>query len=310
MGMLSHRQGWSLAVILAIFPCVFYASDTSDAPPTTFRTGTSEVRIAFYATDENNHLIEHVSADDFAVVDSGIVIRDFRSLTRTSETTLDVIVLVDASDSVAPSFQQTLRDVLRLVSESASSIPEDNVSVVTFAGLQSQVLCAGDCRVATKQERLLSLQPRGMTPLFDALTFTARFMSHRRTSSVRQVVILFSDGNDNISMTSAQEAMSKLIAAGALLYTVDLNSSQPNAGPNSLLQQMTEATGGRSIIPHDDTVDVLESILADLRASYVVTYSLPSRAAGFHSLRLLPKHNLNLRFHCRRGYFYEESRTQ
>ncbi len=307
MGMLSHRQGWSLAVILAIFPCVFYASDTSDAPPTTFRTGTSEVRIAFYTTDENNHLIEHVGVDDFAIVDTGTVIRNFRSLTRTSETTLDVVVLVDASDSVVPHFQQTVRDVLRLVSESSSSIPEENVSVVTFAGLQSQVVCAGDCGSPAKQERLLSLHPGGMTPLFDALTFTARFMSHRRTSGMRQVLILFSDGNDNISMTTAQEALIKLIAAGTLLYTVDLNSSQPSEGPNSLLQQMAEATGGRSIIPRDDTVDVLESILEDLRASYVVTYSLPNRTAGFHSLRLLPKHNLNLRFHCRRGYFYEEN---
>jgi VWFA-related protein len=307
MAMLSHRQGWWLAVILAIFPCVFYASDTSDAPPTTFRTGTSEVRIAFYATDENNRLKENFAADDFAVVDSGTVIRSFRSLTRTRETTLDFIVLVDASDSVAPRFRQTVQDVLRLVSESASSIPEDNVSVVTFAGLQSQVLCAGDCRTAAKQESILSLHPGGMTPLFDALTFTVRFMSHRRSSSVRQVLILFSDGGDNISMTSAQEALAKLMAASTLLYAVNLNSPQQNTDSDSLLQQMAEATGGRSIFVHDDTVDVLESILNDLHASYVVTYSLPSRTAGFHSLRLLPKHNLKLRFHCRRGYFYDET---
>jgi len=49
--------------------------------------------------------------------------------------------------------------------------------------------------------------------------------------------------------------------------------------------------------------DILHAVLADLRASYVVTYQLPSRSAGFHALRILPKHNLNLRFHCRRGYF-------
>ena len=280
--MLSHRQCWSLAVLLAIFPCVFYASDTGDAPSTTYRTGTSEVRIAFYATDENNRLMEGIAADDFAVVDSGTVIRNFRSLTRTSETTLDVVVLVDASDSVAPRFRQTRQDVLRLISESASSIPEENVSVVTFAGLHAQVLCAGDCHSTRKQESLLSLHSGGMTPLFDALTFTARFMPHRRTSSVRQVLILFSDGVDNISMTSAQDALSKLIAAGTLLYAVNLDPPQHSSDGNLALQEMAESTGGRSFFAHDDSVDVLESILADLRASYVVTYSLPSREAGFH----------------------------
>jgi hypothetical protein len=71
---------------------------------------------------------------------------------------------------------------------------------------------------------------------------------------------------------------------------------------------MAEATGGRSFSVQDDAADVLEAALADLSASYVVTYPLPSRMAGFHSLRILPKHNLNLRFHCRRGYFYDEGR--
>jgi hypothetical protein len=55
----------------------------------------------------------------------------------------------------------------------------------------------------------------------------------------------------------------------------------------------------------DGAVQAMQNIFADLHASYVVTYRLPSRTAGFHSLRILPKHNLNLRFHCRRGYFYE-----
>ena len=50
---------------------------------------------------------------------------------------------------------------------------------------------------------------------------------------------------------------------------------------------------------------MLNAVLDDLRASYVVTYALPSHQAGFHSLRLLPTHNLNLTFRNRKGYIYE-----
>ena len=50
---------------------------------------------------------------------------------------------------------------------------------------------------------------------------------------------------------------------------------------------------------------LLNAVLEDLRASYVVTYDLPSHQAGFHALRLLPTHNLNLTFHSRSGYNYE-----
>ena len=125
---------------------------------------------------------------------------------------------------------------------------------------------------------------------------------------MRQVVILLSDGNDTISAATARYALDSVIETGALLYTINPDKSARDVRGNFALQQMAEATGGRSFSSKDDVTDVLEAALADLRASYVVTYALPSRGAGFHSLRILPKHNLNLRFHCRRGYFYDQGR--
>lgn len=103
-----------------------------------------------------------------------------------------------------------------------------------------------------------------------------------------------------------RQALDALTQTGALLYTVNPNKSSRDLKGTLALQEMADATGGRSFSAQDDAAQVLEAVLADLRASYVVTYPLPSRAAGFHSLRILPKHNLNLRFHCRRGYFYDE----
>lgn len=77
------------------------------------------------------------------------------------------------------------------------------------------------------------------------------------------------------------------------------------------LRQVSEATGGRYFSLHSSksgsAATVLNAVLEDLRASYVVTYDLPSHQVGFHSLRLLPTHNPNLKFHSRKGYHYEPS---
>ena len=305
MAKLSHRQGWSCVLLLSVFPCVFSASNTSDAPPANYRTSTSEVRIAFFTTDQSNHLVETVGQDDFAVVDSGFVIRDFRSLTRSNETALDMVVLVDASESVAPRFRATLNDVLQLVSDESAAAP-DNISVVSFTGLHPVLLCASDCRGPEAEKKLLALKAAGVTPLFDTLAYAADFLSRRQTAGVRPVLILFSDGYDTISMTSAHDALEAVIASGAPLYTIDLSEAGHDPAGSTVLQQMAEATGGRSFCLRDGAVNVLRAMLADLRASYLVTYPLPSVAPGFHSLRILPKHNLNLRFHCRSGYYYEK----
>ena len=305
MASLSHRQSWSLAVLLAIFPCLLCARAGSDAPEITYRTGASEVRVTFFATDQNNQLVQAIDRNDFAVVDGDMVIRDFRSLTRSDETKLDIVVLVDASESVAPRFRAIAEQVLRLISHKHAG---DDLSIITFAGLRPDVLCSTDCGGASPESKIRSLKPAGATPLFDSLAFSARYIAERHTAGVRQVLILLSDGNDTISGTSARQALDRIIETGALLYTINPNKVARDLKGSSALQEMAEATGGRSFSEQEDAAEVLETALADLRASYVVTYPLPSRTAGFHSLRILPKHNLNLRFHCRRGYFYDEGR--
>jgi VWFA-related protein len=148
----------------------------------------------------------------------------------------------------------------------------------------------------------------GVTPLYDALIFGADFLLHHRRAGARPVVILFSDGNDTISLHSAREAVQAVLGEGALVYAVDMETSA-TAG-SAFLWHLSEATGGRYFAlrsQQNDAVTVLNAALEDLRASYVVTYELPSHEAGFHSLRLLPTHNLNLTFHSRNGYYYEPS---
>lgn len=302
MALLSHRHGWSLAVLLSVFP-VFAAENTSDSPPATIHSRASEVRISFFAT-ENNRLVNEIGKDDFAVVDNDEVIRNFRSLGRSDETPLEVVILLDASASVKSRFHQTMSEVVSLVS--SPELADTDIEVVRFAGLAPDVLCSGNCRTSVAQQQLLASESSGATPLYDALEYATDVISRRHAPELRQLLLLFSDGEDTVSKTSPRDALDALVASDALLYAININRFEDAEG-DAVLQQLARATGGRSFPIKNGSVSILQSILQDLRASYVVTYQLPSRAAGFHSLRILPKHNLNLRFHCRRGYFYAES---
>lgn len=306
MASLSYWQGWSFASVLVLLASFLLAGSAGDNAQTIYRTGTSEVRVSFFATDQNGHPLDKITKEDFAVVDNGLVIRDFRSLTRSDETALDVVALVDTSESVEPSFRANMRHVIKLA-ESESSLPGDMLSIIEFSALQPRLVCSGNCRSASSDQKLHSVKAQGATPLFDALTYTAEFVARRRVAGVRQLVILFSDGIDTISRTSAREAFEALLGTGAVLYAVDVDASGSRSRGSLLLQQLSEASGGRSLSARENTGDVLQTILSDLRSAYVVTYLLPSHQKGLHSLHILPKHNLNLRFHSRRGYSYEEN---
>ncbi len=297
-------------VILLLFvarcrPMAEDASTPSDRP--TFRTSVSEVRVTFFATDGESDPVAQLTNTDFAVVDNGMVVRTFRSFARSDETELDLVALLDVSESVAPRFRAAMSDVLQLVSRE-QSLPDDNIAVLSFGGPHPAILCASECRTSAAAGSLLSVKTGGLTPLYDGLVFAADFMKQRRRSGARPVLILFSDGRDTISRHSAREAIDAALTSGALIYTVDITAAKNDSGGAPFLRYLSESTGGRYFSIQEGVAAVLQGVLADLRASYVVTYELPRKQAGFHSVKLLSTRNLNLRFHHRSGYYYESLR--
>ena len=274
----------------------------------TYHSTVSEVRLVFFATDEHNHTVEALKPDDFAVVDDETVIRNFRSFTRSREIKLDVIVLFDSSESVLPHFKQEMTEILQLISQSPWS-PEDYISVLSFSGMEIHPVCAGDCRSLTA-ERLASSPRGGSTALFDALDTAASLLGRRRQPDVWPVIILFSDGDDTISKSSFPDAVEKVVASGAQIYAVDLgNPGRPSHG-SAILQRLASDSGGRCIRINEGAVRIFTDIIDDLHSARVVTYALPPSRSDFHSVRILPTHNLNLQFRSRVGYYHHAASVQ
>lgn len=276
-------------------------SGSQGSPDVTYRSVASEVRLVFFATNEHNRPLEGLQKEDFAVVDDDMVIRDFRSFTRSGAMKLDVIVLFDSSESVLPHFKQEMTNVLQLVYQWPWS-PEDEVSVLSFSGRETHSVCAGDCSLLTA-DRLASSPTGGSTTLFDALDTATSILSRRRQPDVWPVIILFSDGDDTISLSSFHDASEKLLASGVQVYAVDVCDPGVSSNGAATLQRLANDSGGRFLRMSEGTVRIFSDVIADVNAARVVTYVPPKSGNDFHSVRILPTHNLNLQFRCRRGYF-------
>jgi len=272
----------------------------------TYHRTVSEVRLVFFATDEHNRPVAGLQKDDFAVVDDEKVIRDFRSFTRSASTKLDVIVLFDSSESVLPHFKQEMTDVLQLISQWPWS-SEDNVSVLSFSGTEAHTICAGNCRSSLTADQVASSPSGGATPLFDGLDTATNLLSQRRRPDVWPVIILFSDGDDTISKASFGEALENVLASGARIYAIDVSSPSRPSNGTATLRRLADDSGGSWARTSDGVVRIFNDLMDDLHSAYVVTYGLPESRSDFHSIRILPTHNLNLQFHCRRGYHHSDS---
>jgi len=274
-----------------------------DSSTLTYHSSVSEVRLVFFATDENNHSVEDLQSDDFAVVDNEKIIREFRSFTRSPLVKLDVIVLIDASESVLPRFQQEIADVVQMISRWPWT-PEDNVSVLSFSGTEAHLICSEDCRNSFIPDRVVPLHGGGATPLFDAVEIAADLLIHRGQPDVWPVIILFSDGDDNISKSSFDDALEKILASGAQVYAIDVSSPGHQSNGTVTLQRIAEGSGGRCVPIGEGAVTIFNDVIDDLHSARVVTYLAPKSRSDFHAVRILPTHNLNLQFRSRRGYYH------
>jgi VWFA-related protein len=278
-----------------------------DTPEATYHADVAEVRLTFSATDQNNHGVATLQLGDFAVVDRDTVVRNFQSFTRSGGTKLDVVVLMDTSGSVTPRLRQEVTDVVEVISPTAW-IPEEDFSLVSFHGIEPSLICAGNCRASRALDRLPAAKAGGLTPLFDSVVFAADLLAQRGDPDTRKILILFSDGEDTISRHSAADAMEAALASELRIYAVGLeNAAYPSPGA-AVLKNLAGATGGRFFAAREGTSKVLDAVLEDAHTTFTVTYKLPNHAAGFHLVRILPTHDLNLQFRCRRGYYYPSAR--
>jgi VWFA-related protein len=268
----------------------------------TLRSDVTEVRMTFSTPDQNGRVMATVLPSDFAIVDGDMVVRDFRSFARSAYTRLDVVVLVDASESITPQFRQELANVVQLIGET-DSVPDDSFSVLSFRDLKPSVVCEGNCRALNSSAQFPVMQSGGLTPLYDSIVFAAHKLGHDNDPRVKKILILFSDGADTISLKSFTDAMNSALDNDVAIYSVDV--SQPHTSPGTLvLRSFSVNTGGRYFPFEAGTTKLIDAILEDFHAAYAVAYKLPSHADGFHLVRILPTHNLSLQFHCRRGYYY------
>jgi VWFA-related protein len=269
----------------------------------TFRRTVAEVQLTFFPTNEQRRTVTDLQAADFVIVDNELVVRNFRSFMRRDLTKVRVVILIDASESVASHYQREVDELLELIART-SWISKDSVSVLAFRGKQVETLCREDCREVSVSRAKLPARADGATPLFDALVSAAEMFPKERDASEMPLMVLFSDGMDTISLRTAVNAVDASASRDLQIYTVDLNSDGRAPEGSATLRALAKATAGRYFAAEGGCVQILAGMLEDLHAAYAVTYVPPDASWGTHSVYIVPTHNVDLNFRYRRSYEY------
>jgi Ca-activated chloride channel homolog len=271
----------------------------------TIRHVVNEVRVVFTVTDRHGRYIKDLKGTDFRVIDDQkpAELRSFRSET---DLPLQVGLLVDASNSVRDRFKfeqeaaiEFLNAIIRPKYDKAFVVGFDATPEVTQDFTDSTENLSTGVRM---------LRAGGGTAMYDALYFACRdkLLKQEQTGPVRRAIILLSDGDDNLSHVTREEAIEMAERAEVIVYTISTNISGMKGKGDKVLERIAEATGGRSFFPFQmrDVSDAFLSIQEELRSQYAVAYKPAnfSTDGRYRTIEILASDKA-LKVRTRKGYY-------
>ena len=281
------------------------AKSDSDESVATIVHVVNEVRVVFTVTDRHGRYIKDLTSNDFRVIDDQkpTELRSFRSET---DLPLQVGLLVDASNSVRDRFKFEQEAAIEFLN-SIIRPRYDKAFVVGFDVTQDVVQDFTD-DTESLAVGVRSLRPGGGTAMYDALYAACRdkLLKQEQTGPVRRAIILLSDGEDNQSHVSREEAIEMAERAEAIVYTISTNISGTKGKGDKVLERIAEATGGRAFFPFQmrDVSDAFLSIQEELRSQYAVAYKPANFVADgrYRTIEILAQ-DKGLKVRTRKGYY-------
>ena len=129
--------------------------------------------------------------------------------------------------------------------------------------------------------------------------------SSRTAGPTRRAIILLSDGEDNLSHVTREEAIEMAQRADAIVYTISTNVSGTKGAGDKVLERIADATGGRAFFPFQirDVANAFAEIQDELRSQYDVSYKpIDFKADGhFRTIEIVANDRKNFRVRARRG---------
>lgn len=278
-----------------------------DEAATTIRTFVNEVNVVFTVTDKHGHFVRDLKKGDFAVVDDNRPAAEIRSFHSENDLPLQVGLLVDASNSVRDRFKFEQEAAIEFLNQTVR--PKYDQAFVVGFDVTPDVTQDFTDNTEALSRGVRDLRPGGGTAMYDALYFACRdkLMKHIQSGPVRRAIILLSDGDDNQSHVSREEAIEMAQRAEVIVYTISTNISGTRGRADKVLERIADATGGRSFFPFqlNDVANAFTEIQDELRSQYALSYKPADfRADGrFRTIEILAQNKKGLKVRSRHGYY-------
>lgn len=287
-------------------------------PP--IRVTTGLVHLVVTVTDKHHNFITDLDRSDFKIAEDGTP-QEIRFFGRETDLPLRIALLLDTSNSIRPRLQfekdaaiDFLNKVIRRDKDMAFLMTFDN---------EPQIVQDYTDQIYLLTSAIRDQRAGGGTALNDAICLASQKLEKAPLpksggSDIRKVIVVISDGDDNLSDRALSDAVDSAIRSEASVYAVSTNTdwldidnaNKPqkyNLDPgDKVLRQFADQTGGQAFFPYtvDDLAGSFSDIDTELRSQYFIAYSPanPGPSGRYHTIQVQTDRK-GLTVRTRKGYY-------
>jgi VWFA-related protein len=298
----------------------------------TFKREVNLVDVLFTVLNRRNKLVPDLDRGDFKVFEDGKA-QEIRYFSKQTDLPLRIGMLLDTSNSI--------RDRLKFEQDASVSFlfnvlrrNKDEAFVMTFDD-EPQIIQAFTSDTGALRDEIIKTRAGGGTAIYDAIyEACSKQLNHPprppgdQPDVVRRVMILISDGDDNLSTHTRSEAIELAQRTSVVIYTIStstqwisLSETDPNktgdrkyhlTEGDKILQDLADETGGRAFFPYhvDDLDQSFQDIGDELRNQYSIAYQPANYVLDgrYHKIRVEVPDHKGYQVRARRGYFARANR--
>jgi VWFA-related protein len=280
-----------------------------EADPNRIVLDVTRVNMLFTVADKKGRFVTDLAKNDFEIVENKKP-QNILEFTAESNLPLRLAILIDTSNSIRERFRFEQEAAVEFITSLMRS--EDKAVVVSFDTAAELVAdLTSDTEKLSKAIR--DLRPGGGTALYDAVFFACRdkLMQDQPRHKFRRAMVVISDGEDNQSRYTRDQALEMAQKADVVMYSISTNSMSAKAGQETdgdkVMRYFARETGGVPFFPFkvQDMAQSFENIANELRHQYNVLYRPePLKTDGqWHPIEIKVKGRKDLAVRARKGYY-------
>jgi Ca-activated chloride channel family protein len=213
--------------------------------------------------DHRGHPVLGLAQKDFSVTEDGVR-QTVSRFERVNDLPIHAAVVIDSSGSMEKSLTQARDAALGFLKNTIQ--PKDRAAVITFNDHPNiGVKFSND--LDTLAGGLAGLKAERGTSLWDTIIFTLFYFNGVKG---QRAILLLTDGRDESSRFTYEDALEDARRAGVTIYTIGLGEDIEKRK----LTKLSEETGGRAFFIKSaaELTAIYATIQEDLRSQYLVAY--------------------------------------